>query len=71
MPYNYDCSKNKTMSLVDVLVIDWLPALLYVSFNCKTPDPNFGGHKNQELISKFSATPHQLSNKRHFIRKNY
>ena len=44
-------------------IVQWLTAL-FISFNCKAPDPNLGGLKNQEKISKFSPATHQLPNMR-------
>ena len=44
-------------------IVQWLTDL-FISFNCKAPDPNLGGLKNQEKIFQFSAAPDQLPNMR-------
>ena len=52
-------------------IVQWLTAL-FISFNCKAPDPNLGGLKNQEKIFQFSAAPDQLPNmRRQFYLKKF
>ena len=53
-----------------VYVVRWLTALC-VSFNCKAPDPNLGGLKNQEMISQLAPLPISFLPKRHhYLSKN-
>ena len=53
--FNWKCIPYWPASL-----LVWRLTALCVSFDCKALDPNSGGLKNQENISQFSTTFHQL-----------